>query len=150
MKKLHLKTFKTKSKSVKSKVHGKQVSLKADRNLLARLVVIGRHRKIDLQELLTYSLGPLPPPLATSYGALVKTNKANLLHALESQAEQPGVDIPKGAVYIVDGMATIQQLNINKLQGQRTFLNLANVLLQRLVNRVKANYSDEIHFVTDT
>ncbi|CAB3986609.1 Hypothetical predicted protein [Paramuricea clavata] len=53
MKKLKLKTFTSMSKTTKSKVHGKEVSLKADRNLLARLVVIGRIRKVDLQELLS-------------------------------------------------------------------------------------------------
>ena len=111
------------------------VRVKADRNLLARLVVIGRFRKIDLRELLTYSLGPVPLPLAS--GCLVKTNKANLLHALESQAEQPLVEIPNGGIHIVDGMATIQQLDINKLPGQRTFRHLAEILLQRLVNRAK-------------
>ena len=47
-------------------------------------------------------------------------------------------------------MATIQQLDINKLPGQRTFRHLAEILLQRLVNRAKSNSSDEVHFVTDT
>ena len=112
--------------------------------------VIGRFRKIDLQELLTYSLGPLPLPLASATGCLVKTNKANLLHALESQAEKPLVEIPEGGIHIVDGMATIQQLDINKLPGQRTFRHLADILLQRLVNRAKSNSSNEVHFVTDT
>ena len=88
--------------------------------------------------------------MASATGCLVKTNKANLLHALESQAEQPLVEIPKGGIHIVDGMATIQQLDINKLPGQRTFRHLAEILLQRLVNRAKSNSSDEVHFVTDT
>ena len=150
MKKLKINTFTKMSTMAKSKVRGQEILLKADRNLLARLVVIGRFRKIDLQELLTYSLGPLPLPLASATGCLVKTNKANLLHALESQAEQPLVEIPKGGIHIVDGMATIQQLDIKKLPGQRTFRHLAEILLQRLVNRAKSNSSDEVHFVTDT
>ena len=34
--------------------------------------------------------------------------------------------------------------------GQRTFRHLAEILLQRLVNRAKSNTSDEVHFVTGT
>uniref|UniRef100_UPI00358FFA87 uncharacterized protein n=1 Tax=Myxine glutinosa TaxID=7769 RepID=UPI00358FFA87 len=151
MKQMKLKTFTSMSKSVKRRVHGKDVSLKADRNLLARLVVIGRYRNINLQELLTYSLGPLPLPLANSQGSLVKTNKANLLHALESQPEKPLAETPIiGGVYVVGGMAMIQQLNVNKVPSQRTFLNISLAILRRLVKMAKANRSQEIHFVTDT
>ena len=108
--------------------------------------------QIDLRELLSYSLGPLPLSLSNSQGSLVKTNKANLLHALECQAEKPVTESPNfaGAVHVVDGMAMIQQLNVNKLQGDRTFVNLAHVILKRLVNRARQNSSNEIHFVTDT
>ena len=47
MKKLKLKTFTSMSKTTKSKIHKKEVSLKTDRNLLARLVVFGRIHKLD-------------------------------------------------------------------------------------------------------
>ncbi|CAB4008051.1 Hypothetical predicted protein [Paramuricea clavata] len=115
MKKLKLKTFTSMSKTTKSKVHGKEVSLKADRNLLARLVVIGRIRKVDLQELLSYSLGPVPLALCTSLGCLVKTNKAKMPHSLESQPEKAIVEIPRGGIYVVDAMATIQKVDVKKL-----------------------------------
>lgn len=51
-------------------------------------------------------------------------------------------------MYVVDGMAMLQQLNVNKLPGD--FLNLAHVILRRLVNWAQQNNSKEIHFVTDT
>lgn len=51
-------------------------------------------------------------------------------------------------MYVVDGMAMLQQLNMNKLPGD--FLNLAHVILRRLVNWAQQNNSKEIHFVTDT
>ena len=44
---MKLKTFTSMAKSLKRKVRGKEVILQADRNLLARLVVIGRYRNID-------------------------------------------------------------------------------------------------------
>ena len=54
MKKLNLKTFPSMSKIFRHNVHGKDITLKADRNLLARLIVMGRYRKINLQKLLSY------------------------------------------------------------------------------------------------
>ena len=58
LKKLNLKTFTSMSKIFRHNVHGEDIILKADRNLLARLIVMGRYRKINLPELLSYSLGP--------------------------------------------------------------------------------------------
>ena len=138
------------SKTTKSKVHGKEVSLKADRNLLARLLAIGHIRKVDLQELLSYSLGPVPLALCTPLGCLVKTNKANILHSLESQLEKAIVEIPRGCIYVVDAMAMIQKVDVKKLPGERTFLNLAHVLLRCIVNLARVNGSNEIHLVADT
>ena len=63
MKKLKINTFTKMSTMAKSKVRGQEILLKADRNLLARLVVIGRFRKIDLRELLTYSSRTLTSPV---------------------------------------------------------------------------------------
>ena len=72
MKKINLKTFTSMSKKLKYHVHGKNVTLEADRNLQARLVVIGRIRNINLQEILSYSLGPLPLSLANSWLRLIR------------------------------------------------------------------------------
>ncbi|PIK38210.1 hypothetical protein BSL78_24949 [Apostichopus japonicus] len=150
MKKLQLKTFTTLSRTVKWKINGKEFCMKADRNLLARLVVIGRFRSIDLHELMKYALRPLPLSLATPHGSLVKTNKANLLHALEDQTQNAIVEIPKGGALIIDGMAFIQQLNPKKLVGPKTFQRLANVVLTRIVNIARLSESSAVHFVTDT
>lgn len=76
--KLKLKTFTDMGKTVKSRVRGTEIALKTDRNLIARLVVIGKVRKIDLHEIMSYCLGPLPAPFATRKGCLVKTKKAAL------------------------------------------------------------------------
>ena len=150
MKKLKLKTFTSMSKTTKSKIHKKEVSLKADRNLLARLVVFGRIRKLDLQELLSYSLGPVPLALCTPLRCLVKTNKAKMLHSLESQPEKAIEEIPRGDIYLVDAMATIQKMDVKELRGERTFPNHTYVLLRCLVNLARGNGSNEIHFVADT
>ena len=52
--------------------------LRTDRNLFARLLVIGQSRQMDLRQSLVHELGPLPWSLALFDGALVKTSKAAL------------------------------------------------------------------------
>ena len=80
-----------------------------------------------------------------------KTNKAKLLHALECHSNYPVVETPiVGGIHVVDGMAMIRQVNVNKLKGERTFHNLALVILKSLVNMAKLNSLEEIHFVTDS
>ena len=150
MKKLNLKIFTSMSKIFRHNVHGKDMTLTTDRNLLARLIVMGRHRKTNLQELLSYSLDPLPLSLADSQGSLVKTNKVKLIHALESLLEKSLLKIPIiGGIYVVD-MALLHQLNINKLSGERTFLNLSLVILKRLANWAKQLNIKEIYSLFDS
>ncbi len=83
--KKRLKTFSGMRKMVRMKVKGKEVELKSDMNLMARLVIIGRARQIDLNLMMQYCL----VPFSTRDGCLVKTNKANLQHAVEALQEKP-------------------------------------------------------------
>ena len=53
-------TRQTKKKSAA----GKDVILRADKKLFSRLLIIGQSRKIDLREILSYSLGTVSYPLA--------------------------------------------------------------------------------------
>ena len=59
------------------------VVVKADRGWFARMVVIAHHRQMNMQEVLTYPLGPLSWSIATADGAPTKTAKSALLHILE-------------------------------------------------------------------
>ena len=52
------------------KIGGKEVMLKAERDLFARLLVVTQTRDMDLQEVFKYSLGPLPWSLASADGSL--------------------------------------------------------------------------------
>ena len=76
------------------------VVVKADRCWFARMVVIAYHRQMNMQEVLTYPLGPLSWSLATADGAPTKTAKSTLLHILEGKA-QPVEDVPASAVWIL-------------------------------------------------
>ena len=92
--------------------------LKADRSLFGRIIIIGQSRKIDVRELLQYSLGPLPWSLATTEGFPRKTNKAALATPL--QKDVPLADgLPQNSAAIIDGMSLVQKLSVGG--GQTTF-----------------------------
>ena len=73
-----------KSRTVKSTATA--VVVKAGRGLFTRGLVIAHHRQMNMQEVLTYPLGPLPWSLATADGAPTKTAKPVLLHILGGRA----------------------------------------------------------------
>ena len=61
----------------------RDVIIRTDKNLFARLPVIGQSHQIDLGDLLTHEIGPLPWSLASSDGSSAKPNKASLLSYLK-------------------------------------------------------------------
>ena len=105
---MKLSTFASISLS-KVKIGGKEVILKADRDLFARLIVTAQTRKTDLREVFTYSLGPVPWSLASADGSLCKSVKSKLLESVVDVVE-PAEDIPPTAALIVDGMPVLQSL----------------------------------------
>ena len=89
--KAKLQTFTDLNKKVqvKSKT-SKEIILKADRNLFAQMILIAENRKLQMREVLSHPLGPLPWALSTADGSLRKTNKAAL--AKELQKSVPATD----------------------------------------------------------
>ncbi|KAK6175748.1 hypothetical protein SNE40_014141 [Patella caerulea] len=111
IKQMKLKTFTNQDKLKMRTKSGKDVALQSDRKLFSRLLIISQHRKIDLKEVMKYSLGPLSYPLASLNGSLAKTNKSALLHLIEKQSQNHKEDAyPVDAALIIDGMALIQAL----------------------------------------
>ena len=65
---------------------------------------------LDLGELMTYCLMPVPPSLTTPDGFFAKTNKAAILHYLLEDATPEDLSYPKDALFIQDGMALLHVL----------------------------------------
>ena len=63
-------------------IGGKELMLKADRDLFARLLVAAQTRDMDLQALFKYSPGPLLWSLASADGSFCKPVKCKLLETL--------------------------------------------------------------------
>lgn len=65
-----LEMFSDQAKTKKKSAAGKEVILCADKKLFSRLLIIGQSRKIDLKEILSYSLGTVSYPLASADDSL--------------------------------------------------------------------------------
>lgn len=63
-----LKTFASLAKQKTVNSNGRALILKADRSLFGRMMITDQRRKIEVRELLSHSLGPLPWALATPEG----------------------------------------------------------------------------------
>ena len=93
-------------------------------------MTIMQKRNVNLREVLSYPLGPLPWSLSRVAGELKKTNKAALLHKIENDA--PALDvIPRNCVGIFDGMGEVQSYKAAGL----TFGEFSDGLLRSILNK---------------
>lgn len=148
IKNLKLKTFSCVGKIVNLKVKNETFQLQSNRNLLTRLLVLAKVQNLDLADLMTYSLNPVPPALGNYDGSKTKTNKATLIHHIEEICGDSAVavsEIASNPAIIVDGMALIQQIK----HTAPTFGEFAEHLLLSLIKLAKQFNSKRIDFVTD-
>lgn len=119
-----------------------EVIIKADRRLFAQMIVIAESRDLQMREVLSHPLGPLPWSLATADGLMRKTNKASLAKELHKNVEAADA-IPQPSACVIDGMALVQCLKGDK----KTFAAVAETLLCRVLN--EGGTSDRIDVVFD-
>ena len=139
-----LKTFSTIGKTAIARLISETVSLNASSDMFNRLLIIGKSRDIDLEELLSYALRTVPMSLGTTDGTPCKTVTAKLMHELEKDVE-PLAQVPAGSALIVDGMAFIHQINTMP----STFGQLADRLLQDLMHMAIQCRCLRVDFVCD-
>ena len=133
------------TKKVKvSPTNGAEVTLKNNRNQFARMLLLAQSRNVDMKEVLSFSLGPLPLSLSTEMGTLHKTQKTQLMTLIESSVQNHTVgNIAQGNALILDGMALIQPAK--KLPA--SFGELAEDLLTRVVKLGVHHQSSRVDFV---
>ena len=113
MRKQKLKTF-SDMHTKKVKCKGREIVLKADRNLFGHMIVVAQSRAIDMKQVLSHPLGPIPWALANGDGSLRKTDKAKFMNDT-AQNVPVAETLPDQSACIVDVMSIIQ-----KLEGNRT------------------------------
>ena len=115
--KLSMKTFSSMTKKVKVKAGDeKSITVHADRDLFGRLLIVANARQINLMEVLSFELSPIPCSLAHQDGSLRKNTKSRLAGIIEKLVIvvpqlQPS---PENTVYILDGMAVIQMIKTGR------------------------------------
>ena len=83
VKKQNLKTFANQAKiSLVQEKARKNIEITAERNVFGQLVILALQHELSLERVLSYLLGPVRWALATSDGAMIKTDKAKLMHCL--------------------------------------------------------------------
>ena len=141
LKKAKLKSFKD-LKAV-HKVGNKDavLPLRMDRDVFARMALLGQFHRIDMNVVFTYPLGPLPWSLAGPYGLPRKTSKAKLSQQLERRITV-SEKYRENATSIFDGMAVLQKL---KIPSGATF----HVVAERVFELVTSTGSRCVDVVLD-
>lgn len=114
-----------------------------DKKHFARLIVFSQSRKIDLWEILLYSLGAVSCPFART---LSKTNKSALLDLFQSRGEDCCIDhVPANGAIIFVGMSVIQTLHdVPSTSGE-----LADIILLYMIKLAEKYKCTHLDFVID-
>ena len=116
--------------------------MKADRRLFGNMVLIDQSRKLEMSDLLSHHLLPLPWALSNGDGTMMKTNKAVLSKHLESKVVRVE-EVPHPSVTIIYAMGLM-----NKLLGEnRTFSELSDRVFSQMLHA--GHGSDKIDVVFD-
>ena len=100
-------------KKFKVKTYNKVIQFSAQSDIFGKISLIQQNRKINLQEVFSYPLGPIPWTLAGTNGELKKSSKAKIMHELEKGVTKvERVDAP--FVPIFDGMALVRMVEMLK------------------------------------
>jgi hypothetical protein len=129
--------------------HNVQKTVKADRNLLQRLLnVVTAGRTVEMKNILKHELSPIPLSLANTAGEMNSTNKAELisilLNKIETVSELPESDLK--TLFLIDGHALIQAMG--KPPGCLTFGDYADAFI-RSVTRHFGDNTTQVDVVFD-
>ena len=125
----HDKLTKKRLKTFSDTNNPSKVILQADSKLFAHMVLVAESRHLQMSDVLSHPLGPLPWALANGDGTLRNTDKAALAWELEKQV-LPAENIPMLSATIIDGMSLVQKMKSN----DRTFSQLAESALIQILH----------------
>ncbi len=119
-----LKTFSNMCKKKEVKSSGRVTILKAGGSLFGRIIVMAQRRNLQMDDILSHHLGPLPLALATGDGLLRKNSKSSLAEDLQKNvkvAEQ----FPGNSASVIDGMNLVQRVIVSFGDVTSTVLSVA-------------------------
>ena len=113
MKRIHLKTFSDMNKSAKLKTsRNKGIEYKQQGNIALQLLVKSQNQQspLDLKELMTYPLTPVPYCIGTSDDFLAKTDKSKGFHFLTTDVADALEPPNNDTLLVEDGNACFYYL----------------------------------------
>ena len=140
---LKVKTFETTSRKVRLKAANEKLT-----ELFRRLLIAANVQQINLREVLSYELSPVPYSLFHQDGSLRKTMKSVMASIVEDGTNTPPrlpVE-PQYVVYIFDGMALIQ---MHKSGGASTFGELSSKYFSIITAPLNTINCMAVHLVFD-
>lgn len=135
---LKLKTFQKKKVTTTTST-GKEVILKADKNLFSVMTLVAQSRQLNMKEVFSYPLGPIPWSLSTADGSLRKTSKAVLSKELE-KLSVPVEVLPENVVTIIDAMSIVQRIK----GASKTFRDIAKVIFNTILAEATSSRLDVV------
>ena len=121
----------------------------ADRDLFGRLLIVANVRQINVKEVLSYELSPVPIALAHPDSTLRKTNKSVLSAVIEDISLLPRLpqQPPETtSVHILDGMALVQ---IVKSRSAKTFGEMAAKYFPIITDPLRQSNCNRVDIVFD-
>lgn len=113
-------------------------------------MIASNSRNIDLRDVLSYELSPVPFALAHTDGTLSKSNKSVLLTVLEDSVQVlprlPCDNDEPSTANIIDGMGAVQMI---KTAGTRTFGEMASHYFNTVTALLGKNNCSRIDIVFD-
>ena len=133
-----MKTFETLYTVPVSVDKSKTIAMKADKDLLRRVIVsLESGRDVDVNTLLQSELAPVPNSLATLDGSLREAGKSDLGTILQGNVCKSQMPISRSQTCtIIDGMAAVQSLANSS--GAKTFGEWSD----RFLRHVTSHFSD--------
>ena len=129
-------------KSEPAKGKPKEIVMQPDRRLFGNMFIIAQSRRLEMRDVLTHPLRPLPWALSNGDVTMKKTNKAILSKHIESKV-LPVEEVPHPSVTIIDAMGLI-----NKWHGEnRTSSELSDHVFSQSLH--DCHGSDVIDVVFD-
>ena len=88
---------------------GKEIILKADKNLFSIMTIVAQSQQLDMKEMFSHPLGPIQWSLSTADGCSRKTNMAILSKYLE-QLSVPAESLPDNVATTIDAISSVQRI----------------------------------------
>ena len=104
------------------------MTLRSDREIFAKLLIIQKFSNVDLEEFLEHELSLIPLSLGNPDGLLAKPIKMNLFIVISNEIQQITI-VDQHVLCIDDGMVLLQKLSTELL----TFRQICHYIIGKLI-----------------